>query len=391
MTSRELHCGFLPLVDCASLVIAKEIGFAAEENIDLMLHREPNWSLIREKLTLGALDAALVLSPMPIAASMGLGGVVERIDVLSVASVNGNVIGVGPQLAEQMSKAGVDWDFGSPRSIGDALKKAVTTKVRIGVPFPFSMHKELVLYWLEGVGFDIDTKLDIRTIPPPMMANAIENNEIDAFCVGEPWGSVTVAQCDAHLILPGKAIWALAPEKVLAARYRWIVDNYDKAGGLLRATWRAAKWMSKPENLMTVSEILSRPDYVNVPTDVIDRALTGQLVTNRSGAEAQTPRFLEFFAAQARFPWRSQAIWIADRLADRHGLDRVTARRIARDCFRPDLYREFIEPLGEDTPGASEKVEGLLDSAMPVGSAKGRIILGPDNFFDGRTFDPDEG
>ena len=142
-------------------------------------------------------------------------------------------------------------------------------------------------------------------------------------------------------------------------------------------------------NLVTASEILSRPNYVNVPAGVIDRALTGRLVTEQSGLEAQTPRFLEFFAAQARFPWRSQAIWIADRLALRHGLDRTTAWRIARDCFRADLYREFIEPLGEDTPGASEKVEGLLTSATPVGSAKGRITLGPDHFFDGRTFDPE--
>jgi len=215
MTARELHCGFLPLVDCASLVIAKEIGFATEENIDLVLHREPNWSLIR-----------------------------------------------------------------------------------------------------------------------PMMAKAIENKEIDAFCVGEPWGSITVAQCDAQLVLPGSAIWALAPEKVLATRARWIAENYHKAGGLFRATWRAAKWMSKPDNLMTASEILSRPEYVNVPAQIIDRALTGRIET-------------------------------------------------------ADLYREFIEPLGEDTPGASEKVEGLLTAATPVGSAKGKITLGPDHFFDGRSFDPD--
>jgi len=389
MTARELHCGFLPLVDCASLVIAKEIGFATEENIDLVLHREPNWSLIREKLTLGALDAALVLSPMPIAASMGLGGVTERIDVISVASINGNVIGVSQALSAKLVESGVDWRFSDPFSIGKALKRATDKPIRFGVPFPFSMHKELVLYWLEGVGFDIKTNLDIRTVPPPMMAKAIENKEIDAFCVGEPWGSITVAQCDAQLVLPGSAIWALAPEKVLATRARWIAENYHKAGGLFRATWRAAKWMSKPDNLMTASEILSRPEYVNVPAQIIDRALTGRIETDRSGKEEQTPRFLEFFAAQARFPWRSQAIWIADRLAQRHGTDRATARRIARDCFRADLYREFIEPLGEDTPGASEKVEGLLTAATPVGSAKGKITLGPDHFFDGRSFDPD--
>lgn len=390
MKTRQVNCGFLPLVDCASLVIAKEIGFAAEENIDLILHKEPTWSLIRDKLTFGYLDAAIVLSPMPIAASLRLGGVGQRIDVLSVASVNGNVIGVTGELRDQLKARGADLDFKSPTELGRALAEVVDKPLKFGVPFPFSMHKELVLYWLKATGFDIEKMLDIRTVPPPVMAEAIKNREIDAFCVGEPWGSVTVDRTEAELILPGSAIWAMAPEKVLAARHAWVEENQFEAGALFRATWRAAKWISNPENLMSASEILSRPAYVDVPASVIDRALTGRIVTDAQGTEERAPRFLEFFNAQARFPWRSQAVWIADRLSERHGLDREASRSIARDCFRADLYRKFISPLGEDTPGASEKVEGLFDRATPVGSAKGEITLGPDYFFDKVMFDPDK-
>jgi len=79
--SRELNVGFLPLVDCAPLVIAREMGFAADENIDLILHKHHTWSLVRDRLALGHLDAAVMLSPMPIAMSLGLGGVAQRVDV----------------------------------------------------------------------------------------------------------------------------------------------------------------------------------------------------------------------------------------------------------------------------------------------------------------------
>lgn len=387
MSARELHCGFLPLVDSATVIIAKEIGFAADENIDLVLHKEPNWSLIRDKLAFGALDVALVLSPMPIAASLGLGGVNERIDVLSVGSINGNVIGFSGSLAKEFAGQPDLLDFNSPTALGQALAATGRT-IRFGVPFPFSMHKELILYWLESTGFDVHKRLEIKTIPPPLMADAIESEEVDAFCVGEPWGSVTVGQTDARLVLPGASIWQSAPEKVLAARYRWITDNYSKAGAIFRATLQAARWIADPGNLTTVSEILARPEYLNLSTEIIDRSLTGRLMLDAFGAEAKSSRFVEFYEHQARFPWRSQAIWIADRLSARHGVDRATARRVARDCFRTDLYREFIATLGDDAPGASEKVEGLLFEPTAVGSAKGKIVLGPDAFFDQSEFDP---
>ena len=72
--SLALDVGFLPLCDCAPLVAAYELGFAAEEGIELTLRRERSWSALRDKLALNRLDAAHMLSPTPIAMSMGLGG-----------------------------------------------------------------------------------------------------------------------------------------------------------------------------------------------------------------------------------------------------------------------------------------------------------------------------
>ena len=62
-------------------------------------------------------------------------------------------------------------------------------------------------------------------------------------------------------------------------------------------------------------------------------------------------------------------------------------QRLKKD--RPDLYREALRELGVALPGANAKVEGALKAATPVGSAGASLILGPDGFFDGATFDPD--
>ncbi|MEM7058824.1 MAG: CmpA/NrtA family ABC transporter substrate-binding protein [Pseudomonadota bacterium] len=391
MNRDRIDCGFVPLVDCAPLVVARELGFAAEEGLDLHLHAQPSWSAIRDQLVFGDLDAAHLLSVLPVAMSMGLGAASAKINALSVLSVNGDVVGVAPDLAARMQDIGIARSTDQATAVGRALIEAASGSLRIGVPFPFSMHAELLYYWLSALGSEAPRDLDVRTVPPPRMADAIAANEIDAFCVGEPWGSVAVDNGAAEIILPGSAIWQFAPEKVLAVRQDWAEENHSSALRLIRAAWRAARWLSEDDNKMTVSDLLAQPKYLDRPTEVIDRALSGHLVLAQQGRSVRLPGFLEFFDCAATFPWRSQAIWMASRWAARAGVDRAEAVAAARSCFRTDLYREAVQSIGVDVPGASEKVEGALGVRTEVASAKGEMFLGPDRFFDGRIFDPHAG
>lgn len=388
MSLRRLECGFIPLIDSAPLVIARELGFAREEGLDLQLQAQPSWSAVRDKLALGRLDAAHLLAPVPIAMSMGLGGMALALDALSVLSMNGNVVGVSSRLARRMADAGAPGDFRSAAEIGRALIRVCDKPLTVGVPFPFSMHAELLYYWLGALGLKAPQDLIVRTVPPPQMAEAIEAGTIEAFCVGEPWGSVAVARGCAELILPGAAIWNFAPEKVLAVRKGWAEREIEATSGLMRAVWRAARWLGDSANVMTAAEIMSGADYLNLSSEMIERTLQGRLLVNASGEERVTPRFIEFFDGAATFPWRSQAVWIATRLARRNGLDLEEAAAVARSCFRPDLYRTCLDSAGADMPGASEKLEGALDMRSPVASSTGEMYLGPDLFFDGRVFDP---
>ena len=375
MSDRVLNCGYLPLVDCAPLVIAKELGFAAEQGLDLNLVRQPSWSALRDMLALGHLDAAQMLSPMPVAMSIGQGGLPAQVDTLMVLSVNGTIFGVSNALAGDLG----DVAFGQADTLLQALKSRRSKPLRIGVPFHYSMHRLLLSYWTSvGDGLAIEE----ITVPPPRMADAVADGFVDAFWVGEPWGSVAVQQNVGQIMMTGADVWKFAPEKVLAARHEWVETNPDTARRLMRAVFLAAAWLDVPKNRTLAVEILARSEHLSMSPDLIDPALSGQIVAQLNCAPRPTERFVQFHKHAATFPWRSQAAWIASQLgADAAGIQK------AKSCFRSDLYRQFLDGVGADMPGASEKVEGALHYETAVASTSGHMILAPDAFFDGRAFD----
>ena len=146
MKDIQIPVGFIPLVDAAPLIVAQEMGFAAEERLSLELRRAPSWSSIRDMLRYGRVDAAHMLSPVPVAGALGLGGAGAPLCALSVLSVNGHTIGVSADLAERIRDQGHDFGFDDARAAGQALIAAAGGPLRVGVPFPFSMHAELLSY-----------------------------------------------------------------------------------------------------------------------------------------------------------------------------------------------------------------------------------------------------
>src|SRR5690606_12963629 len=128
------------------------------------------------------------------------------------------------------------------RAAGLALRRAVSGTLRVGVPFMFSTQLELVRHWLTACGF-ASGDLRIKTVPPPMVADALAADEIDAFCVGEPWASFAVERGIAALLLPGTAIWSAPPEKGLVLRNEFAETRPEQTGALMRALWRAGRWL----------------------------------------------------------------------------------------------------------------------------------------------------
>lgn len=382
----RLALGYVPLTDAAPLIIAREIGFAAEEGLDLHLQRLQSWAQVRDLLGAGAVDAAHMLVPMPIAQALGLGPDYPAFDLLMILSQGGQTIAVSTALADRMRDQGHLFDFDDPLAAGTALHAATGGTLRVGVPFPFSTHAELVWHWLGASGFT--DGLSVRTVPPPMMADALAAGEVDAFCVGEPWGSAAVEAGAGVLLLPGHTIWATAPEKGLVMRRDRAEADPQATGALMRALWRAGRWLDQGENRGTAAEILAREQYLNLPSEITERALIGRLIVSPAGMMRPVSNFISFYQGAANFPWKSLAALFAERIARHHGLDVPTAMSAAMACFRTDLYRQHLRAAGADLPGASAKLEGAMGHPNAVASEKGQMILQPDAFFDGRIFEP---
>ena len=383
----RLRLGYVPLIDAVPLVIARELGFAAEEGLELELIRLGAWAQSRDMLGAGLIDAAHMLVPMPIAQSLGLGPPLPAMDLVMFLSHGGQAFAVNRVIEARLRAAGHDFAFADARAAGLALRHAVPDGLRVGVPFHFSTQTELTRHWLTACGFPA-AGLELITVPPPMMADAMAAGEVDAFCVGEPWASFAVDRGIAALLLPGTSIWAAPPEKGLVLRRDVTQQQPEQTGALMRALWRAGRWLDEPDHRGTASEILSRRDYLNLPPELAERGLTGRMMISASGELRDCPGFITFTAGGASFPWKSIAALIASRIAARHGLDAGWAMTRAMAHFRTDLYRQHLRPTGTPLPGASLRLEGALPEDRMVAAERGAMILRADRFFDGFTFDP---
>lgn len=341
-----LSLGYVPLVDSAPLIIADVLGFAEAEGLRLNLLRTPSWSMLRDMLDHGKLQAAHMLSVAPVAQALGLGGGAARFEAASVLSLGGQVIGLSKLAADRLADAGYGFDFTNPVLAAKAIA-ALKTPLRFGVPFPFSMHSLLISYWLADLP---GGRFTFRTVPPPMMPDALAAEEIDAFCVGEPWGSQAVQVSKAQLLLPATAIWSRPPEKVLATRLGWCDAHPDTAAALLRALHRAGTWLASPANAATAAEIIARPGRVEVPAEMVERALTGRLLVNPQGQERAVAGFQIFGDSGAMRPHAAQAAWIGDELARKYALDPAAARLRATSVFRTDLYDRMLGDLVTQNP-----------------------------------------
>jgi two-component system, oxyanion-binding sensor len=371
----KLVIGFMPLLDCASLVVAVERGFAAEEGLDLRLVRETSWANIRDRVIVGQFDAAHMLAPMPIASTLGIGHVKTPLIAPISLGLGGNAITVSLSLWEDLSNVGAAvGDFSA--SQGEALRRVVTEReqsgsdpLTFGMVYPFSCHNYELRYWLAAAGIDPDKDVRLTVIPPPFLADALRTGQIDGFCVGEPWNSVAVDAGVGAIVTPTTALWPLSAEKVLGCRAEW-ADRYpQELAALLRALYRAARWTEAPQNHAEVARLLAEPRYVGTSAELLHRALAGKLAL-LPGAEPT--RLGDFFIPaghQACFPWASHALWLYTQMVfwrqTEHSPERLAA---ARQTYRPDLYRAALAGVDPDIPRADLKAE---------------------RFFDGREFDPE--
>ena len=392
---KEIAAGFLPLLDSALLVVAAVQGFADAEGIELTLVRETSWATIRDRLAAGHFQVAHMLAPMPIAGNLGLHPLAAQTIVPMALGLGGNAVTVSNDLWAAMQAHGARPDLDA-RVNGRALAALVATRraparrpLRFAVVHPHSDHNYELRYWLAACGAAPDVDVDIQIIRPPRMAAALAAGEIDGYCVGEPWNTAAAIQGSGTIATAKAAIWQSSPDKVLGVAADWAEAEPEALAALVRAVYRAAEWCGQPANHAELAAILARPEHVGVPAEWLLPALEGMI--HVGAVTAKVDDFFVPFAKAATFPWKSHALWFYSQMVrwGQIGHD-ATNTAIAAAIYRPDIYRRVLGPLGAPLPGANAKVEGALTMAVPVGARGGLLTLGPDGFFDGGMFDPDQ-
>jgi len=392
--SEKLTIGFLPLVDACLPILAHEHGFAQEEGLELSFVRDVSWATVLDRLLYGHSDAAHMLAPLAIATTLGRGRPAQPLSAPFVLGLNGNGITIRSDLAERISPEG---GLGNPRDVGTRLAeevralKASGRRLRFGVVHRFSSHSYMLRYWLAACGIRPDEDIEIVTVPPPFVADALANGEIDGSCVGEPWNSVSVERGVGQIVLATAQIWRRGVEKVLAMRENVLEERRPAFEALIRAMRKAGQHFIDPANFDANSSILARPEYVGADPRLIRYAIADQLVLRHGGEPIHYSDFMFQYREAANFPWVSQAEWLYTQMVRWDGLE-FSAEDAAKAAhvFRPDVYRTALKGTGDLLPGASSKVEGSLARPTQATAQQGSIVLSQNSFFDDRVFDPDD-
>jgi nitrate/nitrite transport system ATP-binding protein len=337
----NLNIGFIPLTDCAPLVVAKEKGFFQEEGLDAVnLVREPSWKAIAEGVITGRLDAAQMVAGMPLSLTVGAGGKlpVPIINAL-VMSRNGNAI----TLAKSFAQAGV-------KNLGDLKNKLMETPDKVhtfGMVHPASMHNLLLRYWLASGGIDPDQDVTLTAIPPAQMVANLKAGNLDGYCVGEPWNSRAVYEGLGYVIDTSLDIWAGHPEKVLGVKEEWVAKYPETHLALMRALLKACEYCDDRRNREEIMGLLCQPQYVGSLEDYTRPGFLDPYNRGDGTEPQQLIRFNQFYVDQANCPGRGEGLWTLTQLA-RWGYTPFPKNwvEILERVRRPDLFGEACRQLG---------------------------------------------
>lgn len=391
MNLDRVKVGFLPLVDAALPILARELGHAEAEGIDLELVKDMSWATVCDRLLYRQTDAAHLVAPLAISAALGLGRPAVPLAVPFVLGLNGNAITLRLDLAAQLTDTDTLQDVAITGQRLARLIRKGGKKLRFGVVHRYSSHNYMLRYWLMGCGIDPNADVEIVTVSPPYAAEALAEGEVDGICVGEPWNSVAVDRGVGVIVAVTAQIWRRGVEKVLTMRRDRMDEMGELAHRLLRALYRAGEDFIDPSRRDEIAALLAGVDYLGGSAELIARAMSNNILLAQGHEPVHVSDFMVQHREASNFPWVSQAAWLyAQMCRAGHVVSSESDYATAKQVFRPDVYRAALRNTGAALPGASAKLEGVITDPLGVGTVQGRLILGADSFFDRRAFDPDD-
>ncbi len=262
---RKVKLGFIALTDCAPLIVAKELGMFAERSLDVELIKQASWPVTRDNLLNGEIDGAHALFSLPLAVATGIAGKAGTMDLKIALVLNNN--GQAITLKKAYSSAG----YGDLAAAKVMLEREAP---KLAMTFPGGTHDTWLRYWLKATKADV-SKVQISALPPPTMVANMTANNMEGYCVGEPWNAVAVQNGVGFTHLATQDIWQHHPEKALVVGTK-LANDKDILHDVMAAVLKAQKWLDDLANRPKLAELLAPVNYVNTPAKNIEGRLLGQ-------------------------------------------------------------------------------------------------------------------
>jgi nitrate/nitrite transport system substrate-binding protein len=320
--------GFVPLIDAAPLIVARELGYYADEGLDVSLHRQIGWGNVRDKLTFGHLHASHALLGMAPFSVLGTDDFAEPLVAIAALGAGGNAITLSRQLVAMGAT--------SAEALARLIRQRQGKPLVLAHVFSCSTHHYLLRQWLASAAIDPDADVHLCVLPPPQMVRQLAEGFLDGFCVGEPWNALASCEQQGTTVAATTQLVPDHPEKVLAVGRRWLAANRPTAERLVRAVLWGCAYCADPAHAPALARMLC--PYLDLPAEVLGSTLSAG-AGFRSWAPAST------------FPSATHAAWLLDLMRKwghvPAGADLIA---VARESVDAQPYRAAATSLGWECP-----------------------------------------
>jgi len=327
LEKKDLKIGFVPITCATPIIMAGPMGFYAKQGLNVTLQKTAGWAVVRDKVINKEYDASHMLSPMPLAMSLGLGSQAIPTDVAAIENINGQAITMHIKHKDKMD----------PKS---------WKGMKFGLPFDYSIHNLLLRYFLAEHGIDPDQDVELRIMPPPDMVANLRAGNIDGFLGPEPFNQRAVYEGVGFIHTLSRDIWDGHPCCAFGVSEKFAKENPNTFAALFRSIALATEYAHKAENRPAIIKAIAPANYLNQPEIVLEQVMTGRFADGLGNIK-NVPDRVDFDP----FPWQSMAVWMLTQMK-RWGYIKgdVNYKQIAEQVFLATDARKRMAELGYKAP-----------------------------------------
>ena len=353
----EVKIGFIPLTDCASVVMASVLGIDKKYGVKIVPTKESSWASVRDKLVNGELDFAHVLYGLVYGVHLGVGGQKKDMAVLMTLNNNGQAITLSKKLAD---KGAID---------GATLAKLMAAEKReytFAQTFPTGTHAMWLYYWMAANGINPMKDAKVITVPPPQMVANMRVGNMDGFCVGEPWNHRAIMDGIGITATTTQDIWKDHPEKVLGTTAEYAKKYPNTSRAVTAAILEASRWIDASiANRNKMAETIADKAFVNTSVDAVNQRILGRY-QNGLGKTWDDPNSMKFYnEGLVNFPYLSDGMWFLTQ-HKRWGIlkEHPDYLKVAQEINQIGLYKDAAAASKTAVPQDAMRTSKLFDGVV---------------------------